>query len=456
MDILKNVIRKIFDSVFAPIFKTFLKDIFWDIIDLIKDVFAWVFYEVMSVHLRVVDFLGSLFEFFAGTTKGYVTYSDGVTTKQATVLEVFLGMGEVQKIFLIITLVSVLLAIVFTIIAVLRSMSDMTLENKNPVSKVLKSALKCAVTFMMVPLLCVFMLQMTSVIMQGIDTALSNEENGDITISDTIWLSASMNAAKESAYNADTHSPNIQVGANDEKRSKYVGKGEKAQDKYNYNSSSIKEDFDLSKFDYGLGITSAAVTALILAMSLLMFIRRIFEILVLYLVSPFFVATMPIDEGEMFKKWKDMFIAKFFSGFGSVIAMRLYLMVAPIIATGSVSLYPGNQRIDSIIRLILIIGGAFAVYGAQPMLLKMISYEAGAAEQQSMGVVGGLVSQSVGLVKGAGGAFANSIKGNNKGSGGGGGGGASGGGASGPRSAGGDNRNSGLDSASRLRANGQI
>ena len=51
----------------------------------------------------------------------------------------------------------------------------------------------------------------------------------------------------------------------------------------------------------------------------------------LFIASPIFVSTMPLDDGEKFKAWQDMFVAKIFSGFGSVIAMELYMLLCPVV-----------------------------------------------------------------------------------------------------------------------------
>lgn len=431
MDYLKDIIRGIFEKVFAPIISKLLKEIVMDLIDMLKDAFAWVFYEAMSIFLRIADFLSTVFEFFAGTSRGHVLFKteDMDEAVNTTVLELFLGLGDVQRIFLIITVFAVGLSVIFSIVAVMRSMSDMTLENKNPISKVLKSSFKSAVMFMLVPYLCIFLLQVSNVVMTGIDTAMLNSDQGNISISDTIWLAASMDAALNSAYN----SANCKVGAKDPLRKNYVGNGENKYAKYNYDAKCIKDYFDLTKFDYGLGITTAVVLDAILAICLLTFVRRIFEILVLYLVAPLFVSTMPLDDGEMFKKWKDMFVAKFFSGFGSIVSMRLYLMIAPVIGSGQLVLYPGNTRIDSIVKLVLIIGGAIAVYGAQPMIMKMLNYEAGFAEAASMNVMGGLANQSLGMVKNAGQSFGRGFTGKSP--------------EEEEKKKGGSNRNGGLDSS---------
>ena len=45
---------------------------------------------------------------------------------------------------------------------------------------------------------------------------------------------------------------------------------------------------------------------------------------------------MPLDDRERFGRWRDLFIGKCFTGFGSAIGMRLYLVVCQMIMGGSI------------------------------------------------------------------------------------------------------------------------
>ena len=137
------------------------------------------------------------------------------------------------------------------------------------------------------------------------------------------------------------------------------------------------------------------VMLFILAGAAMMFIRRLFDLLLLYLISPFFVATIPLDDGATFAKWRELFVAKFFSGFGVIFSMRYYLLLVPVIAGKELCLYkptlPGGVMINNVLKLFMILGGAWAVYKSQSLIMQIMNQEAAMAEQQAGALISGMI-----------------------------------------------------------------
>jgi hypothetical protein len=144
---------------------------------LLHTILSKLLYRLLIIFLKLLDFLAAIFDIFSGVR--YIHYHDGVyhlaqvsetvyrngvptiVTKGVTyidyqqtyLLDLFLQSGPVARAFLLITFFSATLALIFTIYAVTKSISDMTLDGKNPIGKVLGRALKAAGTFIMVPLM---------------------------------------------------------------------------------------------------------------------------------------------------------------------------------------------------------------------------------------------------------------------------------------------------------------
>ena len=97
-------------------------------------------------------------------------------------------------------------------------------------------------------------------------------------------------------------------------------------------------DFSAAKIDYLLGFSASIFMIIMLAGVLIQFIRRLLELVLLYLVAPFFVATIPLDRGDMFKRWREMFIAKFLAGFGVIYALKIFMLLLPLIFSDNLSL----------------------------------------------------------------------------------------------------------------------
>ena len=163
------------------------------------------------------------------------------------------------------------------------------------------------------------------------------------------------------------------------------------------NLSQVRADFHISNFDYIIGFVTAILLILILAAVILKFIRRIFELLLLYLVSPLYVSTIPLDDGAIFARWRELFIAKFFSGFGSIFAMKYYLMVVPYFTSSNLMLYdsklPNGTMIDNVLRVFLIVGGAWAVYHGQTLIMDILAPQISFEEKQMGLMVTGLLTR---------------------------------------------------------------
>ena len=306
-EFLSGILGAIFENILSPLLTEFFKFVVYTVIDIIKDAFAWLFYYGFTTLLSCIRVMSDLFEFFAGTTRGNVI----VEGQQTTVLQALFEFDAVKQMFGLFTVIGMFLALMFSIIATMRSMSDMTLDNKNPISKVITNAMKAFITFAIIPILCLFLMQLSTIIVTAIDSgskAIANT-NAD-NIDEILWLNCSMDAAKNDSWNVSK--------ASDENREKIM-RGDDAVRKpyltgtksYMYVDGEAENDFELGKFDYIQGYVSSILVILMLAGSIMIFIARLFELLVLYIVGPIFAASIANDGGEMFKQWKDMFIAKF-------------------------------------------------------------------------------------------------------------------------------------------------
>ena len=212
--------------------------------------------------------------------------------------------------------------------------------------------------------------------------------SSETTLSRMIFVVASLDANKVDAhYNIsgkvdDEDSPVTvasDIGAEDKIRNPfYTGQSNYAD------TDVVGRSFDFARFDYLIGFGGSIFLLIVMAICLINFICRIFEVLMLFIASPLFVSVMPLDDGEKFKAWQDMFVAKLFSGFGSVIAMELYMLICPVVMSGGISfMQNGSTEADYLIRLVFMLGGAWAVIKAGPTITQLLNFQAGAAERQT-------------------------------------------------------------------------
>lgn len=385
VNILSKVFKAIFEDVLQPLLIGFFQEQLEMLWDLLMTLLGSLLYIIYSVLLSFVDYLAKIFSIFSGTEM--VSYKN----KSMTILEVFFQVDQVKTAFLIVTALGIGLTFLFTIYKVGKSISDTALEDKNPISKVLKNGMKAAITFAMVPFLCLVMLQLCTLMTSGISTALSQTSvyagNSNISIGTILFLSSSMDAAVDgSGGHYNISDDNSKAAFNDKVRAPYYS------GKYSYtNTKQVGKDFDYGKFDYFTGLISVVFMIFVLLGAIFQFIRRLFEIIALYIVAPLFTSTIPLDDGALFSKWKDMFIAKFFSAFGSIFAIRIFLLLVPYISCGNLTFCPSNRQLDYFLKILVILGGAYSIFKSQHLILQILNPEAAMMDQQSSAMVASLV-----------------------------------------------------------------
>ena len=395
VEALQNIFYTILSEVFAPILKDILEVFIEYFMSVIWSMWSEWLLALFTVMCSLIDFVENMFNVFAGISpvevEGHKTY----------LLDAFFQMKEVTAAFTYITVMAVAISFLFTIYKTAKSISDMALENKNPISKVLADGMKAAVTFMLIPFLCIALLQISTLVTNQAVSAFDAAQGGSTSMGTIVFLSAGLDADKATT---DRRNPvsgeaeDVRSGRNpsftDDVRNPYL-KGEK-----DYRDlSTVKRDFYASNFNFIEGFVSCVLLLFILAGAAITFIRRLFELLLLYLVSPFFVSTIPLDDGASFAKWRELFVAKFFSGFGVIFSMRYYMLLVPSIAGSNLCLYsmnlPNAVMINSVLKMFMILGGAWAVYKSQSLIMQILNQEAAAMEQQSGALMSGMIIGSV-------------------------------------------------------------
>lgn len=376
LESLQKILGDIFDKVLSPV----LRDVFNIIVNtigaMIQEVLSGLLLQFFITILKLIAWIEDIFGVFAGINAVY--YGENLS-QQDTLLGYFFQLSQFQRAFLTITLISLALAFLTTMWAVGKSISDMTFENQHPISYVLKHALRAALIFAIIPFSCLFALKLADQVVLSVNERVMVTTEGDAatSITDILFISCVSEAEKAEGIT-----------------SKYVS-GHKYE-----NLEQVKKDFDLTKINYILAYLSAGLTAIILLIAIIQSIRRIFEVMMLYLVAPFFVALIPQDEGAKFKEWKNRFVGMVFSSLGPVIMMKLYLIIVPSVAVGNTIQFTGATWMGSYIRLFLVIGGAWAVYKSQFLVMQLIDPNNSAAENaQLLSGIGRKISSAVGRKK---------------------------------------------------------
>lgn len=386
-NLLTTVLSWLFEEVLAPILFPVLKDALQFFVDLWMLIYSRFIYLLFSGILKLIDYLEKAFDVFIGLEN--VTYTVDGHKISGTLVEVLMQQKAVSTAFWALTLGALGLSLLLTIYATAKSAFDLDFENKRPVSKVLAAMMKTFIQFFTVPFFVFFLLKLSAVILKGITGVLGF--GGQTTLGRIVFVIASLDASKTEGYNISNPGNGIKIGVTDAERAPF----------YNITGTDLKdygrlmdvdEAFYLQDFDYLIGFIAAIFLLFTIGICLIIFVQRVFEICLLYLASPYFVCMIPLDDGEKFSRWREMFVGKCFTGFGSVVGMRLFLMICPIIMGNDITF--GNEaspEMTYMIKLFFIAGGAWAVYKSGPMITSLISSQAGSAEASTAATVGGML-----------------------------------------------------------------
>lgn len=203
-----------------------------------------------------------------------------------------------------------------------------------------------------------------------------------------IFLIAGMEAAQNSLYNSGSIDDTIRRG--------YIS-GDK-----DYNDlSQVRKDFDIWEMDYMVGYIACIVFVIIMAICIFTFIVRLFNLLLLYLSAPLFASAMPADDGSKWNSWIQAFVIQLFSGFGMVIAMRLYLIIIPLVISDDLVFFPGSPFLNRMAQLLMILGGSWAVLQAGNVITGILAGNPGMAAIQQEGRIASMTSGAIMAAPGA-------------------------------------------------------
>lgn len=483
-----------------------------NIVDQLVDaLLEWLFtllYGLFVAILKVVDFIASFFDVFAGTSK--IIYNGDADF----LLNVFLGHDAVTNSFWAMALIAIVLAFGFCIFNVSRKVTDVSGTVKQSVGQIMSQFARCLLVIVLLNAMLVAAVNITNVLLDRINYALLNAENLDeekggrefteqeyATMAKVLATvgNYSVNPSADSRYNINScynavrgdlqalqatgvfdytydltasghhtwqsalamlasasdltrdlsldvydenvaqailtisdelkNNPNfkpvqtvsIPIGTStgvDTDTLLFLVAGMSAANNESYNNGNIydsirngyitgekdyadipqvKKDFNVQKIDYFVGYIAGVVFIVIMAICIFTFIVRLFNILLLYITAPLYVSSMPLDEGAKFQSWLQAFVIQLFSGFGQVIAMRLYLIIIPIVISNDLIFFAGDglwvSTLNWFARLLMILGGAWAVLKAGGLVSSILSGNPGMHAAQQEAHMGGLVTR---------------------------------------------------------------
>lgn len=346
-------------STIIPLIEKFLIDIAEPIFNLaisvLNAIWTPINFAIFTGALKFMDLLENVFDIFAGISD--VTYNES----KDFLLNVFFKNNVINRVFWSVTLIALAILVIFTIIAIIKNMSN--LDAKQTTGQILGMSCKAMIILFLIPFMSLILLNLSSTVLRKTSEIITLTQSGEnsASLGTLTFLTFTMDAARDDEYNGN-------ATLTDELRAPYMsGKKDYAINGMN--------DFAIEKINYLLAFTVCIVMIFIIVLCAIVFVVKIFEVLILYITSPFFVATTVLDGGAKFKEWAKMFIAKLLGGFGMVIVMKLFFIISPIVMSDKV-VFSQNPLANLLTKTLFMIGGLWAAYKSGNLIIQIVNINA--------------------------------------------------------------------------------
>lgn len=325
--------------------------------------FGWV-YELLYILQKsicyILDFIKEIFCKLAGIE------TVAINGKQEDLLSHFLLSDGVCNAFLGVFLVSVILLFVFVIIAIIKSETADS-QHKKTKGQIIVKSLQSFIIFLLIPFLLLAGIMLTNAVMCAINNSMAGamlDGNANTYIGGQILVTSGHDAFKGATESRTEIERMFITGQLD----------------YN-NLSVVKQYYDLGDMNFFVGIAGGLVILILFVMSAIMFVQRIFDIVLLYIISPASVSTIPLDDGGRFRIWREMLVSKILGAYGIILSMNLFFLIIPRVSQIE---FFSNSFKDGVVQLLFVLGGAFAITKANMVISQLTGSNAGAQETQQL------------------------------------------------------------------------
>lgn len=319
----------------------------------------WIFdllYGFQKTICYIIDFIREIFYTLAGIDTVNI---DG---EETDLLSHFILSDTVKTTFFYIFLIAIILLVIFVIIAIIRS-EYANGENKRSKGQILAKSFQSFAIFLMVPFILIAGITLTNVVMGAINASMNPyvlEAGGTASLGGQILITSG-----QFAYIGD---PAIR----EEIEMQFLT----GQLDY-FDLSVVSQYYSIRDIDFLVGILGSIVIMVMFVMSAVTFIQRIFDIVLLFIISPVSVSTIPVDDGNRFRIWKEMTIAKVLGAYGIILSMNLFFIIIPQVQ--AITFFNDSFK-NGIVKILFLIGGAFAVTKANIVIAQLTGNSAGGNE----------------------------------------------------------------------------
>ena len=310
--------------------------------ELIMQVFLWI--------LRAIDGIMELFSALSGITK--INYKG----EQINLVEFFVGDSTISKVFWCVFILAIGLGCMFAIIALVKNMIANNRNISTIVGKFFLAMLGTLVMLIVVILGIIISNSLLVLIAEifNIDTSVRLSETlFNICVGD--WLNGY--SVAEIDFNTITvrdilgeYEPNTVFGV--------FPTSWKMNGMVNPNTFMY---FPALLMVFGVGF------ALIRAIAKL--VKRVYELIFMYVTMPMFMSTLPLDDGARFRTWRETFVTKVVLTYGTVFSVSIFALILPMIS--GMQIDGISEFGNKLFQIFMLIGGTIMIPTGQALFSKL-------------------------------------------------------------------------------------
>lgn len=327
-----------------------LEDLLHGLLELICS----IFYGMFSGICILIDFIKTIFYKLCGIE------TVEIEGEQGDLLSNLLESDIIKRVFLTIFIIGFILLIIFTIIAIIKS----NYQEKQNWKTVLSKTGQAFMIMLLIPFTVLVGVMLTNTVMSSINQAMNVYPSaGQGTIGGQFLITIGHDAYKGLLDQSTVEAMFVSGELNYAKL------------------SVVKQYYDITELNYVIGLLGSLVILVMFVISAITFVQRIFDIVLLYIISPVSISTIPLDEGNRFKVWKDMLISKILSAYGIILVMNLFFLIIPQVYQIK---FFDNSFQNGVVYILFLIGGSFAVTKASRVISQLTGAPATGGEMAQM------------------------------------------------------------------------
>ena len=319
----------------------------------------WSFLYLISKTLfRLIDGLIQCANYLCGVEPVQV---DG---EEVDFLEYMLTSGQIGFAFRVAALLGIIVVVVFSIIAILRTLAKEKAEGTP--TQIVGKAIKSILSFLFIPMIMIVLINAGNVFMEAMYKATL--QGGD-SLGDFLFKAFAMESGVSEGEVDAFLASNVLDWRN---------------------TDDVWKLMDLSEFEFIFSWIAGGVILSCIGVSMMYFVTRVISIAILYIVAPFSIGSSVLDDGARFKLWREQVLIKFLTGYGMMIAINVFAMVCLLVMNPTLVFFSKGSFIDYLMKLLLIAGGGVSLKQIMALIGNLISSGAGSNELRDAAVAGGL------------------------------------------------------------------